>query len=123
MAPPMIPRPRMPTGGFRFFMRRRYYAGMRIRAVLFSFLIAWISIPIGAWAQAWPAKPIRMLVPFPPGGGVDYAARIVGKHLSDRLRHPVLDRKRTRANGMHALEGPSAAPPAQLRAGGGTHRA
>src|SRR5262249_58448920 len=86
-----IPRPTMPTGGFRFFMRRRYYAGMRIGALVFTLIVS-LTVspfaPIDAWAQAWPAKPIRMLVPFPPGGGVDYAARIVGKHLSDRLRPP-----------------------------------
>src|SRR5262249_39885703 len=111
MAPPMIPRPGLPPGGFRLSMRRRYYAGMRTRAVLFFFLIAWISTPIGAWAQAWPAKPIRMLVPFPPGGGVDYAARIVGKHLSDRLGQPVLIENRAGANGIIALEALKGAAP------------
>ena len=41
--------------------------------------------PAVALAQAWPAKTIRMIVPFPAGGGVDYVGRIVGKGLSDRL--------------------------------------
>ena len=86
---------------------------MRIGALLFSLLflsIAWISTPSGAWAQAWPAKPVRMLVPFPPGGGVDYAARIVGKHLSDRLGQPVLIENRAGANGIIALEALKGAP-------------
>ena len=50
---------------------------MRLGALLLL-VIVWVSSPMGALAQTWPAKPIRMLVPFPPGGGVDYAARIVG---------------------------------------------
>jgi tripartite-type tricarboxylate transporter receptor subunit TctC len=82
---------------------------MRIGSLL-VILIVWVSAPIGAWAQAWPAKPIRMLVPFPPGGGVDYAARIVGKHLSDRLGQPVLIENRAGANGIIALEALKAAP-------------
>jgi tripartite-type tricarboxylate transporter receptor subunit TctC len=51
-----------------------------------------------------------MLVPFPPGGGVDYAARIVGKHLSDRLGQPVLIENRAGANGIIALEALKGAP-------------
>ncbi len=82
---------------------------MRLRALLFI-LIVWVATPIGACAQSWPAKPIRMLVPFPPGGGVDYAARIVGKHLSDRLGQPVLIENRAGANGIIALEALKGAP-------------
>src|SRR5262245_18561922 len=105
----MIPRPMTPTGGFRFIMRRRSYAGMRIGALLFI-LMVWVSTPIGAWAQTWLAKPIRMLVPFPPGGGVYYAARIVGKHLSDRLGQPIVIDNRAGANGIIALEALKVAP-------------
>jgi tripartite-type tricarboxylate transporter receptor subunit TctC len=66
-------------------------------------------IPFVALAQTWPAKPVRMLVPFPPGGGVDYAARIAGKHLSDRLGQPVVIENRAGANGIIALEALKAA--------------
>jgi tripartite-type tricarboxylate transporter receptor subunit TctC len=82
---------------------------MRLGALLLL-VIVWVSSPIGALAQTWPAKPIRMLVPFPPGGGVDYAARIVGKHLSDRLGQPVLIENRAGANGIIALEALKSAP-------------
>ena len=54
----------------------------------------WIILALGllaaapAWAQDWPAKPVRFIVPCPPGGGTDVIARIVAKIKVDcrRLR-------------------------------------
>ena len=37
------------------------------------------------WAQAYPTRPVSMIVPFPPGGGTDFAARMVGEHMSRTL--------------------------------------
>ena len=45
--------------------------------------------PVTALAEAWPSKTIRMIVPFPPGGGMDYIGRIVGQKLSERLGQQV----------------------------------
>jgi tripartite-type tricarboxylate transporter receptor subunit TctC len=81
-----------------------------MRNALFLTLLLSALVSESALAQAWPAKPVRMLVPFPPGGGVDYAARIVGKHLSDRLGQPVLVENRAGANGIIALEALKGAP-------------
>jgi tripartite-type tricarboxylate transporter receptor subunit TctC len=43
-----------------------------------------------AFAQQYPARPIRFIVPFPPGGGVDIVARAVGEKLASRLGQPVI---------------------------------
>jgi tripartite-type tricarboxylate transporter receptor subunit TctC len=43
-----------------------------------------------ARAQTYPARPVRWIIPFPPGGGADTVARIVGQWLSERLGQPVI---------------------------------
>jgi len=53
----------------------------------------------GALAQAWPAKPIRLLVPFPPGGSTDIVARIVAQKLSERLGQSIVIENRGGAGG------------------------
>src|SRR5436189_4523636 len=40
-------------------------------------------------AQPWPQRAIKMIVPFPAGGGTDFIARIAARHLSDRLGQQV----------------------------------
>jgi tripartite-type tricarboxylate transporter receptor subunit TctC len=67
--------------------------------------------PATALPQAYPTKPIRLIVPFPAGGGVDYIGRIVGKGLSERLGQQVLVDNRPGANAILGLEVLKAAPP------------
>jgi tripartite-type tricarboxylate transporter receptor subunit TctC len=53
-----------------------------------------------AAAQTWPARPINMVVPFPPGPALDLVARLTGAKLADALGQSVVIENRTGANGM-----------------------
>jgi tripartite-type tricarboxylate transporter receptor subunit TctC len=75
-----------------------------IRTAVLAALAASAGLPAVALAQAYPSKQIRMIVPFPPGGGVDFAARVVGKQLSERLGQQVVIDNRPGANGIVGLE-------------------
>ena len=49
-----------------------------------------VLLPAAAVAQEFPSKPIRLIVPFPPGGPNDIIARLVGQRMSEITKHPVL---------------------------------
>jgi len=56
--------------------------------------------PAGSAERAYPSKPIRLVVPFPPGGGNDYLARLAGQRIGDRLGQTVLIDNRAGAGGI-----------------------
>ncbi len=62
-------------------------------------------------AQAYPNKSIRLIVPFPPGGGVDFVGRVVGQKLSERIGQQVAVDNRSGANGIVGLQALMAAAP------------
>src|SRR5579862_7234029 len=55
-------------------------------------------------AQDWPAKPIRLIVPYPAGGGTDVVARMVADRLSKLLNQPIFVENRGGANGAVGLQ-------------------
>src|SRR5882672_11221755 len=64
-----------------------------------------------AWAQAYPARPVRWIIGFPPGGGADTVARIMGPWLSERLGQPVIIENRPGASTNIAVQAVVSAPP------------
>ena len=55
-------------------------------------------------AQSWPSGPIRIIVGFPPGGGADALARVVGQKLGDLWKQPVVIENKAGASGTLAAE-------------------
>jgi tripartite-type tricarboxylate transporter receptor subunit TctC len=62
-------------------------------------------------AQAWPAKPIRVIVPYPPGGFTDVTARLVTQKLQERLNQTVLIDNKPGANGIIGADALAKSPP------------
>lgn len=80
----------------------------RMLALGLAVLGAW---PAVALPQAYPAKPIRLIVPFPAGGGVDFIGRIAARGMSDRLGQQVVVENRAGANAIVGLEVLKSSPP------------
>src|SRR6266487_6615551 len=77
--------------GGKFMLTRR-----RLLAVCTA---AWLGGTRAARAQDWPQRPVRIIVPFGPGGGADIIGRIVGQSLQEKLGQPVVIENRPGAAG------------------------
>lgn len=75
---------------------------MKRRAILLAAVATALTPCTGAWAQAYPTKPIRLVVPYPPGGGADGLARIVATKMAERLGQSVVIDNKPGANTMLA---------------------
>jgi tripartite-type tricarboxylate transporter receptor subunit TctC len=64
----------------------------------FAGMAVMVSVPL--CAQSYPSKPVRVIVPYPPGGGVDVVARVVGRKLTDTLGQPIVVENRGGAAGV-----------------------
>jgi tripartite-type tricarboxylate transporter receptor subunit TctC len=82
-----------------------------LRTVVLSLLLA--SVPLGALAQTanYPTKPIRLILPFPPGAPSDLVGRLVGQKLAEQLGENVIPDNRVGAGGNLGLTLLTKAPP------------
>src|SRR4051812_41794275 len=67
-------------------------------------IVVALLVPLAATAQPWPQKPIKVIVPFPPGGVTDSLARITADWLTQRLGQPVVPDNRPGASGAIAAD-------------------
>jgi tripartite-type tricarboxylate transporter receptor subunit TctC len=74
-------------------------------------VLACLIIAASSFAQSYPNKPIRFIVPFPAGGGTDYVARAIGRHLSAALGQPVVVDNRAGASGIIGAEAAARSAP------------
>jgi tripartite-type tricarboxylate transporter receptor subunit TctC len=77
-----------------------------------TFLVAvTLLVPFGAIGQTYPSKPIRLVVPFPPGGSLDVVARAIGQKLTEAWGQPVIIDNRTGAGGTIGADLVAKSPP------------
>jgi tripartite-type tricarboxylate transporter receptor subunit TctC len=69
------------------------------------------ALPRFAWAQAYPSRPVRIIVPFAPGGATDITARLMGQLLSERLGQQFVTENRPGAGSNIGTEVVVNAPP------------
>ena len=78
---------------------------------IFGLWVAMMVMPAAAAAQGYPTKPVRFIVPFPPGSGADVIGRVVSQKLADKWGQQVVIDNRAGAGGNIAAEIAAAAPP------------
>ena len=83
----------------------------RILPAFLAALALAVAAPSPALAQAWPNKPITIIVPFAPGGGSDFIGRFIAQRLSTALGQPVLVENRPGAGSLLGVEVASKAKP------------
>ena len=76
----------------------------------FRILILSLAVALPAMAQDWPSKPVRFIVPFPPGGSVDPLARLLGAKLGEDLKQQFIIENRPGAGGSIGTAAAAKAP-------------
>ena len=93
-------------------LKHKWISALQLFGMMF--LIAGLTAP--GWAQTFPNRPIRLVLPFPPGGSTDILGRVVAQNLSERLGQPVIADNRPGLGGYYGLEMASKANPLPVSA-------
>ena len=80
-----------------------------MRALLALFLVLFLSSVQSQ--ESWPTRPVRFILPFPPGGGTDILGRMIAERLSAHLGQPVVTENRGGAGGIVGAEAAARAAP------------
>jgi tripartite-type tricarboxylate transporter receptor subunit TctC len=70
-----------------------------MKSLRFPLVAALLAIATASFAQSWPAKPVRIIAPFPPGGSVDQVARVLAAQLTTQTGQQFIVENRTGASG------------------------
>lgn len=84
---------------------------MKKPLLLAAVLLGTLAAPLAQGQDAYPSKPLRIIVPFAPGGGIDILGRTVGQKLSERWKQPVVIENRPGASGNIGFELAAKSPP------------
>ncbi len=84
---------------------------MKRSAFVLSMAVLVAAVPLAAQAQAWPAKPVHLIVPFAPGGPADVLGRVLGQDLADTLKQPFVVENKAGAAGNIGVDMIAKAPP------------
>jgi tripartite-type tricarboxylate transporter receptor subunit TctC len=86
-------------------------AGTRRSCLLAAFALAFAAASPALAQTDWPQKPIRLIVPYSPGGSADTLGRMIGRYLTDALKQPVVIENRAGAGGLIGSQMVSKAAP------------
>ena len=98
------------TGRSGWNLRGRWLRRDMLPCALMGLALSLVGMPAGAQEAAWPARSVRLLVPFPPGGAADVFARAAGERLGPIWKQPVVVENRPGAGGRIATQTLLAAP-------------
>lgn len=77
--------------------------------LLLLLAVFWVSVP--AKAETWPTRPVKLVIPYPPGGGTDITGRALAQKLSESLGQSVIIENRPGATGMIGAATVAKSPP------------
>jgi tripartite-type tricarboxylate transporter receptor subunit TctC len=81
------------------------------RLLILAAALSALAFSAGAHAQKWPERPVKIVVPYPPGGNVDIAARAIAPGLQEAFGQPFIVENKPGAGGMIAGEYVAKSPP------------